>query len=147
MTVYKKEIQFETKSQIEFVDVTQMVREAVDDSKIQNGQVLIFAPHSTMSVIINHNEPLLLQDFARVLYKLAPADEQYSHDLFELKKNTPISDGRSNGHSHCKAMFLGTSGVVPVVQGELVLGVRQSVFCVDLDGSRKRSAIIQVIGE
>lgn len=144
---HQTEIQFETKSQIEFVDVTRFVREAVDMSKIRNGQVCVYVPHTTMGVMINHNESLLLQDFARVLSKLVPVDDQYTHDLFELKRTGALSDGRSNGHSHCKAMLLGTSETIPIARGEVLLGARQSILVVELDGSRKRTAIVQVMGE
>lgn len=147
MVTYKTEIKFETKSQIEFVDITQSVRDAVDTSKIREGQVCVFVPHTTMGVMINHNETLLLQDFARVLYKLAPVDDRYTHDLFELKRGSALSDGRSNGHSHCKAMILGSSETIPVSHGEILLGARQSIFIVELDGSRKRDVVVQVMGE
>lgn len=147
MAVFKTEMHFETKQQIEFIDVTDFVREAVRSSGVREGQVCVFVPHTTMGVVINHNESLLLQDFSRMLYKLAPVDDQYTHDLFELKKGSGVSDGRSNGHSHCKAMFIGTSETVPIAKGELLLGPRQSVFVVELDGARKRSAVVQVIGE
>jgi secondary thiamine-phosphate synthase enzyme len=145
--VYQKEIHFETKFQIEFVDVTQFVHEAVSASKVRNGQAFVFVPHTTMGVVINHNESLLIQDFVRILYRMVPVDDQYTHDLFELKRGSALSDGRSNGHSHCKAMLIGTSETIPIIRGELALGLRQSVFAVELDGSRKRTAIIQVVGE
>ena len=145
--MFKAEMHFETKQQIEFVDITDFVRETVISSKIRNGQVCVFIPHTTMGVVINHNESLLLQDFSRLLYKLAPVDEQYTHDLFELKKSSSLSDGRSNGHSHCKSMFVGTSEVVPFVDGELLLGKMQSIFAVEFDGSRKRNVIVSVMGE
>jgi secondary thiamine-phosphate synthase enzyme len=146
MKIFTKKIEFETKTQTEFVDVTQMLRDIVAEAGIRNGQVTVFVCHSTMGVAVNHNEPLLLQDFARVLFKLVPVDDHYTHDLFELKKGNR-SDGRSNGHSHCKSFLLGPSETVPVEGGNLVLGPRQSVFVVEFDGSRRRDAVVQVIGE
>lgn len=146
MTVYKKRIDFETKSQIEFVNITEHVQEIIDESHVRDGQVLVYSPHTTMSVAVNHDESLLLQDFNRILYKLAPMDDQYKHDLFELKKGSD-SDGRSNGHSHCKSIFLGNSETFPIEKGTLLLGKRQSVFAVELDGARKRDIIVQVMGE
>lgn len=145
--IYKTEIHFETKTQIEFVDMTRFVRESIEASKISHGVVCVFAPHTTMGVVVNHNESLLLQDFSRVLYKLAPVDDQYTHDLFELKKSSVPSDGRSNGHSHCKAMLLGSSETIPFAKRELLLGPRQSIFAVELDGARKRNVIVQIMGE
>ena len=98
-----------------------------------------------MGVAINHNESMLLQDFMRVLYKLVPVDDQYTHDLFELKRDS-TSDGRSNGHSHCKAILLGNSETIPVEKGKVRLTDRQNIFAVEFDGSRKRDVLIQVIG-
>ena len=97
--IHKQKIDLESKNQIEFFDITENVQEIINVSGVREGSALVFTPHTTMGVVINHNEPMLMQDFMRVLYKLAPMDDRYSHDLFELRK-TSKSDGRSNGHSH-----------------------------------------------
>lgn len=146
MKIHRERIEFETKTQIEFIDITDKVEDIVDRSGVREGQVVVFVPHTTMGVAINHNEPLLLQDFMRVLYKAVPVDDQYSHDLFELSRNSK-SDGRSNGHAHCKQILLGSSETVFVERGKLVLTELQSVFAVEFDGSRKRDVIVQVMGE
>jgi len=146
MKIFRERIEFETKMQIEFVDITEQVSSVVEKSGVREGQVTIFSPHTTMSVTVNQNEPLLQQDFMRVLYRVAPVDDRYSHDLFELRQGAK-SDGRSNGHSHCKAFMLGSSETIPVERGHLMLTDRQTVFAVEFDGSRKRDIIVQVIGE
>lgn len=146
MKIVRERIEFETKTQIEFVNITDRVGEIVEKSGIREGLVTIFCPHTTMSVTINHNESLLLQDFMRILYKIVPVDDQYSHDLFELSRGSK-SDGRSNGHSHCKAILLGSSESIPVGRGKLILTALQTVFAVEFDGSRKRDVIVQVMGE
>lgn len=51
-----------------------------------------------------------------------------------------------NAHSHLAAMLLGSSEVIPVCAGELVLGQWQSVMLVDLDGPRERTVGIQCMG-
>jgi secondary thiamine-phosphate synthase enzyme len=145
MKIHKERIDLESKSQIEFMNISDRVQDVVDRSGVREGQVTVYVPHTTMGVCINHNEPLLLQDFMRVLYKVAPVDDQYTHDLFELRRPGG-SDGRSNGHSHCKAIFLGNSEVVPIEKGKLLLTERQTIFAVEFDGSRKRDVHIQVIG-
>ena len=66
----KQTIKKETKSTIEFVDITHDVEEIVSASKVRNGQVLIFSAHTTAGIAINQNESLLLQDFQRLLYRL-----------------------------------------------------------------------------
>lgn len=146
MKIHKQTIEKESRSQIEFIDITHDVDEAVKESKIQNGQVLVFSGHTTAGIAINENESLLLQDFQRLLYRLVPIDERYSHDLFELKRTTR-SDGRSNGHSHCKNLLMGVNEVVPVENGKMLLGSLQSIFLIEMDGARKRSVIVQVMGE
>lgn len=146
MKIYKERIDLESKAQIEFMDITSQVEEIVERSGIREGQALVYVPHTTMGVAINHNESMLLQDFMRVLYKVVPVDAQYSHDLFELRRQSGSADGRSNGHSHCKAILLGNSETIPVEKGKLVLTDRQSIFAVEFDGSRKRDVVVQVIG-
>lgn len=146
MKIQKQIIEKESKSQIEFIDITHDVEEFVTASRVKSGQVLVFSPHSTASIAINENESLLLQDFQRLLYKLVPIDERYSHDLFELKR-TVRSDGRSNGHSHCKNFLLGASETIPVEEGKMLLGEHQNIFFVEMDGARKRDIVVQIIGE
>jgi len=146
MKIQKQIITKESKSQIEFIDITPDVEEFVAATGVKNGQVFVFSPHTTCGVSINQNESLLLQDFQRLLYRLVPIDERYSHDLFELKKGSN-SDGRSNGHSHCKNLVLGVSETIPVENGKMLLGDRQNIFLVELDGARKRDVVVQVIGE
>lgn len=146
MKIQKQIIKKESKSQIEFIDITHDVEDAVAASGVKNGQVLVYSAHTTCAVSINQNESLLLQDFQRLLYRLVPIDERYSHDLFELKTGSN-SDGRSNGHSHCKNLILGVSETVPIEDGKMLLGTRQNIFLVELDGARKRDVIVQIIGE
>jgi secondary thiamine-phosphate synthase enzyme len=145
MKIHKERIAFETKSQIEFIKLTDQVQEIIDRSGIREGQVLVFAEHTTLGITINHYEQMLLQDFMRVLYRAAPVDDQYTHDLFELRRGAE-SDGRSNGHSHCKALLLGVSEIVPVEKGKILLGGRQDIMAVEFDGARKRDVFVQVIG-
>jgi len=145
MRIHKQSVPFESRTQIDFIDITQSIRDIVRDSSIRQGHVTIFVPHTTMGIVINHNEPLLLQDFMRILYKVAPVDDHYAHDLFEIRKERP-SDGRSNGHSHCKALLIGSSETILVERGDLILSPLQSVFAIEFDGARKRDVIVQVMG-
>lgn len=145
MKYYRQKIKFKTTAKTEFIDITDRVQEAIDASGVREGRVCVYVEHTTMGVVMNHNEPMLLQDFMRVLHRFAPDNEQYSHDLFELKKGKS-SDGRSNGHSHCKAMLVGTSVAVPIDNGKMMLSDLQSVFAVEFDGSRDRDAVISVSG-
>ena len=145
MKIHKQKIEIKSTSQIEFVDITDRVDEVVSNSGVREGQVLIYSPHTSASIIINHNESMLLQDFMRVLYRLVPVNDRYSHDTFELNRASS-SDGRSNGHSHCKSMLLGVSETVPIERGKMLLTEKQNIFMAEMDGSRTRDIIVQVMG-
>ena len=145
MKVYRKKIEIKSTSSMELVDITKQVEEVVSQSGVREGIALVYCPHTSAGIFINHNEPMLVQDFMRVLSRLVPVDDRYSHDLFELAKKSK-SDGRSNGHSHCKAMLLRNSETLPIEKGHLMLTEKQNIFIAEMDGSRTRDIVLQVMG-
>ena len=141
-----KTIQLETKKQFEMVDITYHVEQVISDSGIKSGIAVIFCPHTTAAVRLNHNEPLLLQDIMKAIYRLVPIDMSYSHDLFEVRENVAANE-RSNGHAHVKSFFLGSSETLVIEKSQLVKGARQSIFFVELDGGRDRQLQLKILGE
>ncbi len=135
----------ETKKQFELVDITSAVKAAVAESGISSGLVVVFNPHTTAAIRLTHNEPLLMQDLMKTLYRLVPLDTSYSHDLFEVRENVAINE-RSNGHAHVKSFLLGSSESLAVEDSQLMLGEKQSIFFVELDGGRKRDYYIKIVG-
>lgn len=146
MKTIQEKIDLKSEKQIDFIDVTDEVEHVLEKSGIKSGQIVVFSPHTTAGIAINDNEVMLIQDLSRTLYRLVPVDERYDHDVFELSKENK-SDGRSNGHSHCKNIILGASETIPVQNGEMQLGGKQKIFFVELDGSRERDFIVQAMGE
>jgi secondary thiamine-phosphate synthase enzyme len=116
------------------------------ESSVKRGFIVVFCPHTTASVRLNHNEPLLMQDMMKTLYRLVPLDVSYSHDLFEVRQNVAPNE-RSNGHAHVKSFLLGSSENLIVENSQLVLGEKQSVFFLELDGGRNRKVHIKIVGE
>ena len=146
MTENLHKLQLETKKQFEIVDITEKVRQAVIDSKIKSGFAVVFCPHTTAGIRLNHNEPLLMQDIMKALYRLVPIDMNYSHDLFEVRQNVSPNE-RSNGHAHVKAFLLGSSETLLVENSQLFLGAKQSLFFVEMDGGRTREVYVKIIGQ
>lgn len=146
MKNFFKKLQLETKKQFEIVDITEHVKKAVTESGVLGGLAIIFCPHTTACVRLNHNEPLLMQDFMKTLYRLVPLDISYSHDLFEVRQNVSPNE-RSNGHAHVKAFMLGSSENLIVEKNALLLGGKQSIFFVELDGGRSREVYVKILGE
>jgi secondary thiamine-phosphate synthase enzyme len=146
MKTLLKKILLETKKQFEIVDITTQVKTAISESAVKSGLATIFCPHTTASVRLNHNEPLLMQDVMKALYRLVPIDVSYSHDLFEVRQNVAANE-RSNGHAHVKAFLMGSSESLIVDQGSLLLGNKQSIFFIEFDGGRSREIYVKIIGE
>jgi len=145
MKIYRKKIEIKSSSSIEIIDITSKVEEIIGLSGVREGTVLVYSPHTSTGIFVNHNESMLIQDFMRVLCRIAPVEDRYSHDLFELAKKNK-SDGRSNGHSHCKVMLLGISETLPIEKGHMMITAKQNIFMAEMDGARTREIIVQVMG-
>ena len=141
-----KYITLKIDEKLQFVDITSKVKDIVSESGIRNGLVTIFTKHTTSAIRINENETRLIDDMKYFLERLAPSFWRYRHDDID-KRNCP-PDERINGHSHLKALLLGSSESIPIINSKLDIGKWQSIFFVDLDGgNRERTISVQVIGE
>ncbi|HBB31144.1 MAG TPA: secondary thiamine-phosphate synthase enzyme [Cyanobacteria bacterium UBA8803] len=145
MPIVNKIIEIETELGISIYNVTPQIKALLNTTSIQNGQVLVFSRHTTTALAINEYEERLLEDLKVYLRKLAPESDCYLHNDLHLR-DVP-EDEPMNAHSHLMAMTLSTSEVIPVVDGKLRLGTWQSVLFFDLDGPRKRTLSIQILGE
>ncbi len=86
-----------------------------------------------------------MDDAKTFVNRLIPPHDKYLHNDIHLRDCPP--DEPRNAHSHLAAMLLGTSEVIPVHEGELVLGRYQSVMLYELDGPRERCVSLRVFGE
>ena len=146
MAIFNQKIEIESRKQFELIDITGHVDAAILQSKIASGMVLVYNPHTTASIRLNHKEPMLEQDIMKMLYRLVPLEENYSHDLFEMREQVDTNE-RSNGHAHVAAFLLGSSEIVPIQNSQLIKGDKQSLFFVECDGPRARDFTITIYGE
>lgn len=125
---------FSTKGEIDFIDLTDKVQEAVSKSGVRNGLVHVFAPHATGILILTENEYGLLNDIKAFLEKIIPKHQAYRHP--------------SNAHAHLRSVLLPPDKTLPVIDGRVEFGTWQSVVFVETDVyPRRRTVLIQVIGE
>ncbi|MCD6140176.1 MAG: YjbQ family protein [Thermococcus sp.] len=137
MKVLTEELRFSTRGEIDLVDITRDIEEIVEKSEIKNGQVLVFVPGATGAIVTIEHENGLLEDFKRVLRKLVPRGAGYKHDIID-----------NNAHSHLRASLLGSSLVLPIVEGKVVRGIWQQIFFVELDvRPRRRRLVVQIMGD
>lgn len=134
MKVFNETFTFSTQGEIDFIDLTDKVKEVVSKSGVKSGLVHIFAPHATGILILTENDPSLLNDIKNFLEKLIPRRAGYQHP--------------SNAHSHLRSMLLSPDKTLPIRNGNVSLGTWQSLLFVETDVyPRHRTIIIQVIGE
>jgi secondary thiamine-phosphate synthase enzyme len=125
---------FSTRGEIDFVDLTDMVQQAVSDSAIRNGVVHVFAPHATGILILTENDSDLLNDIKSFLEEIVPKRRAYQHP--------------SNAHAHLRSVLMPPDKTLPVIDGHVEFGTWQSLLFVETDVyPRKRTVLMQVMGE
>ena len=140
-------VRITTERLTEFIDLTDSLQELLAESRILTGFVNVQSLHTTASIVVNEGEPLLHGDFERFLRTAAPDDVPYWHDDESIRTVNLSPGERPNGSSHCRALVLGTSACLNIVNGRLLLGRWQRVFLAELDGPRVRDISVLVIGE
>lgn len=138
MKSYRKELFFNIPKRRGLVNITPQVEQALRDSGIKEGLVLVNAMNITASVFINDDENGLHQDYETWLEKLAPERpySQYHHNGFE-----------DNADAHLKRTVMGREVVVAVTNGKLDFGTWEQIFYFEFDGMRTKHALIKIIGE
>lgn len=147
MKIKNEIIKLKTATTMDFIDITDKIQAKIKKAGVKNGIINIQSLHTTMAVVVNEAEPLLIMDMKKLLKKLAPRTYKYMHDNFKIRTVHMHADENKNGHSHIKAMYLPTSTILNVSDNKLQLGQWQRVFAVELDRSRSREIALQIIGK
>jgi len=102
MHSYRKELIMHLPTRRGFVNITPQVEQAVQESGIQEGLVLVNPMHITASVFINDDEPGLHHDYEVWLERIAPHApvSQYEHNR----------TGEDNADAHIKRQNHGPRG-------------------------------------
>ena len=138
MKSYRRELWFNVPQRRKIINSTNEVQSAIDESGIKEGLVLVNAMNITASVFINDDEPGLHRDYENWLEKLAPEKpySQYNHNGFE-----------DNADAHLKRTVMGREVVCAITDGALDFGTWEQIFYYELDGKRRKHALIKIIGE
>ena len=139
-------VDLRTEEPLQFIDLTELVAERVRRSGVAEGLVTVQSRHTTAGVVVNENEPRLLEDLKDLLERWAPRGARYRHNDLEARAGPLAPDETPNGHAHARALLLGTSVCLNVAAGAIDLGGWQRVFLVELDGPRRRTVSVRVLG-
>lgn len=128
-----QEFSLRTHSRVEFLDITGQVNRIVEESKVQNGTILVFVPHTTAAVTINENaDPSVVQDLLAELNRLIPFSGAYQH-------------AEGNSAAHIKSTLVGPSETLIIEKGRMALGIWQGLYFCEFDGPRTRKVWIKIL--
>jgi len=145
MKIKREEIVVDTLEGIHLYDITEQINQIVKESGIAEGFATINSMHTTTALTINEFESRLMDDVRWFLNKLIPPTDNYLHNDIHLR-DCP-DDEPENSHSHLASILLGNTESIIVSNGKLQFGKWQSVLFIELDGPRKRTVGVQVMGQ
>ena len=128
-----RELKINSTTRNEMIDITNNIRNIVDEVKIDEGLLVAYVPHTTAGIMINEGaDPSVQLDIIKTLKSLVPENGDYSHM-------------ESNSDAHIKASIIGSSVTLIISNGRLVLGTCQHIFFYEGDGPRTRKVYVETI--
>ncbi|MCG3162428.1 MAG: hypothetical protein JMDDDDMK_03682 [Acidobacteria bacterium] len=130
-----------TNERVELRSITREVAEFVKQTPIRDGIVQISSLHTTAGLMMNEVQGALLSDVTNMFEQIIPSAVYYKH-------NDPVlSDcDRRNADAHLRAVVVGHSVSIPIIDGKLKIGTWQNVLLTEFDGPNNRKIHIQVMG-
>ena len=142
MKVFNTSFSLSSEERTEVLEITKVVREAIQQFPVSNGIALVNTLHTTCALFVNEFQGSLIEDIKALAERLVPERGGYRHD------DPRYSDcERGNAHAHLRSALLGRSIALGITDGDLALGRFQSIIFAEFDGPRKREISLQVIGE
>ena len=90
--------------------------------------------HSTAAIVVNEvADPNIGRDLIAALGRMVPTKNDWLHDRID-----------DNAHAHVKASLLGPSELIPIEDGELLLGTWQGIWLFEFDGPRTRVVAVSI---
>lgn len=123
-----------------FVNITPQVQDAIRESGVQEGIVLVNSMHITSSVFINDDERGLHHDLGKWLEGLAPFNPD--PDVYHHNRT-----GEDNADAHLKRTIMGREVVCAITRGRLDFGTWEQIFYGEFDGNRPKRVLVKIIGE
>ena len=124
-----------TRKRTEFVDITSDINQLIQKSETDEGLCMIYVPHTTAAVTINESaDPSVKSDILMVLNQIIPWEANYRH----LEGNSP---------AHIKSTLVGSSELIAIENGRMILGTWQGIFFCEFDGPRTRKVYVRIVAE
>ncbi|ANC79242.1 hypothetical protein ABE65_002380 [Fictibacillus phosphorivorans] len=117
-------------------EITSTLEAYLEEQRVNDGVMYIYCPHTTAGITINENaDPDVVHDMLMRLDEVYPWEHQkYRH-------------AEGNSASHLKASTVGSSQVVFIQNGKLLLGTWQGVYFCEFDGPRTRKYHVKILNK
>lgn len=124
----------QTHQRDEMYEITSTLQAYLEEQRVNEGVMYIYCPHTTAGITINENaDPDVVSDMLMRLDEVYPWEHpKYRH-------------AEGNSASHLKASTVGSSQVVFIQNGKLLLGTWQGVYFCEFDGPRKRKYHVKIL--
>lgn len=126
-------ISLNTNKQKEIVDITDLINLEIKNQKIKQGLIFIFTLHTTTALTTADLDPGtdldMLDAFENIIPKL-----NYRHP----HNPDHVSD-------HILSSLIGTSLILPIQDGKLLLGIWQRVILIEFNGPKERKLFLKFI--
>jgi len=142
MRFHSADLTVSSSKSMEIVDVTEQVDRVLAESRIRNGVLNLWVPHTTAAIMVNEHEPNLWEDILTILGQLVPPSVNYLHDAKYAR-----STKEQNARAHILNCLVKPSISLPIEEGRVLLGTWQSILFLEMDGPRTRSIHAKIMGE
>jgi secondary thiamine-phosphate synthase enzyme len=146
-----KLIRFEiiSKKELQMIDITGQVEDAIVSAGLLNGIVFVSTTHTTSSLVVTEGVECLEHDVPEHLERLAPKNPPEGSRWGWYHNRLLDFDGRLgyNAGDHLKSILGGIQCFFPVENGTLLRGTRQRIYFCEYDGPLARTVLVQVMGE
>lgn len=120
-------------------DISAEVADVVRQSSVQCGLAHVFVLHTSCSLTITENaDPDVRRDLETLMARLAPdGDPAYRHD----------AEGPDDMSAHVRSVLTDTGLMVPVGEGQLLLGTWQGIYLWEhRTAPQRRRVVVTLIG-
>jgi len=138
MRSYRETFDVCTRRKREVVDITETIRQACRGSGVRDGLCLVFPHHTSSAVYVSDSDRHLTDDLLDALARAVPEGEGYAHNRV---------DPKMNAEAHLMAVLAGHHILLPVSDGDLDLGLYQTIYYAEFDGCRPKGVLVKVVGE
>jgi len=140
MKIYQQTLQLKERKRGFHLITTEITHALSQMSELKTGICHVFIQHTSASLTINENADLTVRKDLEMYFNkiVRENDPDYLHD----------DEGPDDMPAHIKAVLLGSSVTIPILNGQLALGIWQGIYlCEHRNYGRQRALVITTWGE